>query len=234
MFQKFLRWEESKSVVLLTICFIISRVIFRLAGVVFYGEFVRRLWQSIDIELLKTSLLESLYYSHAQPPLFNLLTGIILKIFPDHYSLAFHVLFLMIGWFNVLLLYLTLRKFKIPVLISLLSAFVFMILPSVVLYENLYSYTYLNVFLLTVSIYLLLCFVERQKMSLWLLFCFALCALVLVRSFYHVAWLIVIEGIVLVFIQKSKWSFHKLIVVSIIPILLVFGWMIKNFLLFES
>ena len=37
------------------------------------------MWHFIDIELLKNKLLESVYYFHYQPPIFNLFLGIIHK-----------------------------------------------------------------------------------------------------------------------------------------------------------
>jgi hypothetical protein len=230
---KFFRWHQNKQLYLLTFCFLISRIAFRFAGVIFYGEFVKRLWQAIDVALLKSSLMESLYYSHAQPPLFNLLSGLVLKVFPHHYSLAFHVVFLIIGWLNVVLIYLSLRKLKVPEKVSLIISLLFMMLPSVVLYENLYSYTYINIFLLSLTIFLLLMFVEKQNAGLFFLFCGTLCALVLLRSFYHVAWLIFIVVVVLCFHRKHM-SFRKLVVVSVIPMIFVFGWLIKNYFLFGS
>jgi hypothetical protein len=234
LLSQFLKWKETKPVLLLTVCFIVSRVLFRIAGVVFYGEFIRRLWQSIDVELLKTSLFESLYYSHAQPPLFNLLSGIILKIFPSHYSFAFHIVFLVIGWLNCLLIYFSLRKFKLNAAISLVITIVFMLLPSVVLYENLYSYTYINVFLLTLSVYLLLSFSEKQNVTLWVLFCITLCALVLLRSFYHITWLITLVGIALVFFRNTNLPFERLVFSSSFLIAFVLIWLVKNWILFGT
>jgi hypothetical protein len=229
----FFRWHQYRHVYLLTITYLVSRIVFRFAGVVFYGEFVKRLWQAIDVELLKTSLIESLYYAHAQPPLFNLLSGIVLKIFPNHYDEVFHLLFLIIGWLNVLVIYFSLRKLKVSETFGFIVAIIFMMLPSVVLYENLYSYTYVNVFLLSFSIYLLLYFVDNRKIIYWFLFCSTLCCLVLLRSFYHVSWLVVIVAIALYFFRRER-SFPRLVVVSIIPMLFVLGWLIKNLLLFGS
>jgi hypothetical protein len=230
-----LKWKETKPVFLLTVGFIISRVVFRIAGVVFYGEFVKRLWQSIDVELLKTSFLESLYYSHAQPPLFNLVSGIVLKIFPVHYSLIFHIIFLVIGWLNCLLIYFSLQRFKLGVTMSFVIAFGFTLLPSVVLYENLYSYTYINVFLLTLSIYLLLTFCDKgNAVTVWMLFCTTLCLLVLLRSFYHVVWLVSIVAIVLIFFYGKTFPFKKLFISALLPVVFVLAWLVKNWLLFGA
>jgi hypothetical protein len=233
LLSRILQWKEIKPVVLLTLGFIVSRIVFRIAGVVFYGEFVKRLWQLIDVELLKTSLLESLYYSHAQPPLFNLLSGIILKVFPFNYSLAFHFVFLIMGWINVLLIYFCLRKLKLNTVVSGIVAFVFMLLPSVVLYENLYSYTYVNLFLLTLSIYLLLKFSHEQNLTNWILFCTTLSLLVLLRSFYHLAWLIVLIGSASIFF-RAAFSFKKLFVSALLPAAFVLIWLIKNWILFGA
>jgi hypothetical protein len=223
--------KEWKPALALTITFFTSRIVFHFAGVVFYGEFVKRLWQAIDTELLKTSLWESLFYSHAQPPLFNLLCGLALKIFPAHYAQVFHILFLLIGWLNVIVLYLALRRFNFSRVWSFTIASVFMVLPCVVLYENLYSYSYLVVFLLTLAIYLLILFVKEQRQGYWVAFCSALTALVLLRSFYHVVWMLVVVGIVIYFLMKEK-KWQKKFLYGLTPTLFVFVWLLKNLFVF--
>lgn len=227
-------WNEKRPVILITVSFIVTRIIFKIAGVKFYGEFVKRLWQSIDVEILKTDLLQSLFYSHAQPPLFNLLSGIVLKIFPGHYSFVFHLLFLLIGWLTCVLLYLVIRKLNISVGWSLVITFYFMICPAVVLYENLYSYTYVTVCLLTLSGYLLLRFSQKQNVTSWVLLWCALSTLVLLRSYFHFFWLVILFGILFTFIHNKKLPVRKFLITGVIPILLVFAWLLKNWVVFGT
>jgi hypothetical protein len=229
--KKYFRSKEWKPVLALTAVFIVSRIAFHFAGVVFYGEFIKRLWQAIDVELLKDSLFENLYYSHAQPPLFNLLSGVVLKFFPNHYAQVFHILFLLVGWLNAIILYLSLRKFNFSQAAGFSITSIFMLLPCVVLYENLYSYSYLVVFLLTFAVYLLIVFVKEEKPKYWVAFYSVLAALVLLRSFYHIFWMIAIAAIVIYFLKKEKKLRVKLFY-GLVPMVFVFIWLLKNFFVF--
>src|SRR5215204_3752981 len=53
--------------------------------------------QFVDPLLLQTDLLRSVTHLHSQPPLFNLLIGLVLKAFPIHYTLAFNVIYAALG-----------------------------------------------------------------------------------------------------------------------------------------
>ena len=63
----------------------LSRVIFFFCGVRYNANLLFQGWQFLDVELLKHRLLESLYYQHSQPPLFNLFLGLVLKAAPENY-----------------------------------------------------------------------------------------------------------------------------------------------------
>ena len=73
---------------LLSLVFVLSRIIYYLLGVRFDARPVLHFWQFMDTELLKRRMLESLYYLHVQPPGFPLYTGIVLKLFPDAYPVV--------------------------------------------------------------------------------------------------------------------------------------------------
>jgi hypothetical protein len=66
--------------------FVASRIAAYAAGIRFDADPLTWYWQYIDTVLLKERLLESLYYLHSQPPLFNLLLGVTLKAFPTSYA----------------------------------------------------------------------------------------------------------------------------------------------------
>ena len=67
------------------IVFIISRILYDQAGIEFQGDTYLSYWQFIDPALLRSDLWRSVFFLHSQPPLLNLLTGIVLQIFPaDH------------------------------------------------------------------------------------------------------------------------------------------------------
>jgi hypothetical protein len=78
------------AVAVIMAAFALSRVAAHAAGIRFDATPLTWYWQYIDPVLLQERLLESLYYSHTQPPLFNLLLGINLKLFPSSFSTAMH------------------------------------------------------------------------------------------------------------------------------------------------
>ena len=54
-------------------------------------------WQFADPVLLQTDLLRSVFYFHVQPPGFNLLVGVILKLFPVTFPFVLQVLHFVLG-----------------------------------------------------------------------------------------------------------------------------------------
>jgi hypothetical protein len=232
LINRFTYWSEKKALLLITIGFIISRILFYVAGISFYGNFLKRLWQSIDFELLKSDLFQSLYYSHAQPPLFNFLTGVVLKIFPEHYGLVFHVLFVGLTWLTTLILYMTLRKLHLPSWLCFLASFYYCICPAVVLYENLPSYTCVVVLLITLAVFSFIIFLQQAQSIYWFLFWISMSLLSLTRSSYHLVWLLVLLVLMIIFLKHRKIFSFKKVTLALLPMLMIFAWYLKNFLLF--
>jgi hypothetical protein len=63
-----------------------------LCGVRFADQDLATAWHLLDPQLLRADLLRSLFYLHAQPPLLNLIVGVVLKVFGAHAPLALTVL----------------------------------------------------------------------------------------------------------------------------------------------
>src|SRR5271154_3700758 len=83
-------WWRSPSLWLSSV-FILSRAAYFGAGIRFDVTPLDTFFQICDPLLLRTRLLETLYYAHTYPPGFNLMIGLVLKAFPNHFVLAFHV-----------------------------------------------------------------------------------------------------------------------------------------------
>ena len=71
--------------------FLASRIAAYAAGIRLAPDPLTWYWQYIEPALLKERLLESLFYLHSQPPLFNLFIGLALKAFPASYGTALQV-----------------------------------------------------------------------------------------------------------------------------------------------
>ncbi len=68
--------------------FAASELLARALGIRFAWETLGTLYQYLDPALLEFDLGRSLFYLHAQPPLFNLALGLLLKLFPASFALA--------------------------------------------------------------------------------------------------------------------------------------------------
>lgn len=83
------RWAGE---VFLLAIFLVSRLLYYWAGIRFDARPLTSFFQILDLELLRHRLLETIFYLHVQPPAFNLLIGVLLKIFPiltrQHFTLS--------------------------------------------------------------------------------------------------------------------------------------------------
>jgi hypothetical protein len=72
--------------------FAASELLARALGIRFASETFGTLYQYLDPAILRGDLARGLYYLHAQPPLFNLELGVVLKLFPESFPRAFSIL----------------------------------------------------------------------------------------------------------------------------------------------
>ncbi|MGE5375888.1 MAG: ArnT family glycosyltransferase [Bacteroidota bacterium] len=209
--------------------FLFSRWLYLRAGLNFDNTPPRYYYQFIDPELLKNRLWESLWYLHGQPPLFNLLTGLLYQLFSPQ-SKVYQFLFLALGLAFALVIYwLGIRLRLRPWLSALLTVW-FMVSPATVLYENLYFYTYVVAFLLVLSALTLGKFLETDRVWWGLGFAFSIAGLCLTWAIFHLFWMIAVIALVAAFHPDRR----RLVLISIIPVLLVAGWYSKNYYLFGS
>jgi hypothetical protein len=120
-----------------------------MSDVQFYGSFIHRMWQTIDVHLLREHFAESIFFMHTQPPLYNILVGAVVKTFPEQYYFIFQVLNMSLTWATAILIYYTLCRLGVNKVMNLLVGIFFMISPAVILYENLNSYTIFTEFLIS-------------------------------------------------------------------------------------
>src|SRR5450631_725268 len=125
--------KSRRPYLLLLLVFAVSRILYYALGVRFDARPLLTFYQIIDPELLRHRLLESLYYLHAHPPGFNLYAGILLKLFPDQYAIAFHALHLILGAATCCLLYHLMRACGVHAAIAFVLSALFIVSPGVVL-----------------------------------------------------------------------------------------------------
>lgn len=217
---------------LIALAFVCSRAILYSLGVTFYASFVHRMWQVLDVSQLSESLVKSIWYLHAQPPLFNSLVGVLVKLSPDHYGKVFLLINLIGSLASALLIYATLRKIKVSDLLASLLGILMVLNPAIMLYENLFSYTVLIIFLLALTLHSLVVFLVERKVSAWNLLCVVLAVIVLTRSSFHLAWMVVIVFIGIVYSPRHMRS--RLLLVALLPIIIASSWYLKNYVVFGS
>jgi hypothetical protein len=187
--------------------------------------------QIVDPELLRSRLLESVFYLHSQPPLFNLILGIVLKITesPTQFGRAMHIIYLTLGISLSVGLYLLLKRLGIrpwrcAVIAAALSA-----TPAFLLYENWLFYEYPVAALLILSALALHEFLRRRTLWPGIAFFVSLAALIYMRTIFQIVWLLLPVGLLLV----ARPDMRRLVLAaSAGPVLLVILLLAKNFILF--
>jgi hypothetical protein len=213
---------------LLLSVFLASRLLYDQIGIKFLGDTYQYYWQFIDQSLLKTDLWRSVLYLHNQPPLLNVLTGIILQIFPMHTQDVFHLLYGIAGMFLTLSIYFLGVHLGLTEWMAFIIAVLFMISPSTILYEHWLMYGYLIASVLALSGLALYRFAESKKIRWGILFFSLLAFTALTWTLFHIIWMVAILIPVLYLFQDRK----KVILAALVPLLLVFGWYAKNRVLF--
>lgn len=223
----------SRDALLILILFIVSRMIVRFFDVHFSFVALYQYWQYLDVETLRNNLLRGVWYDHAQPPGFNLLLGIVLKLTGTHAVFAFNILFKAITLVNVFLLLNILKRVVANRNLPLIITLIYLLSPATLILETELFYTTFISLLLLLSIFFLLRFQQKQNWLNGLFIFLPLAVLCLTRSLYHMAWLLVIALAVLLYYRNRK-GFGKLIVSAFFSLSLVAGWYIKNYFVFGS
>jgi hypothetical protein len=209
----------------------LSRAIYRLCGGRFDASEIGSFWHFLPADLLKEKLSESLFYSHFQPPLFNLYLGLTLKLFGDRAPLAFEVGYLIAGAAGISALYVLMRVLGAARAVALVLAGIFSITPAMLLFESYLFYTLPLAVALILAALLLHVAVVRQRAVWWGAFFGVLAAIVLCRTLFHPLWL---AAIVAVASYRARSGRRRVLVGAGIPLALVLAVCLKNWVVFDS
>lgn len=222
--------RPNKYIWIIVIIFVISRVYYFNAGVRFnVATLYYYSGQILDPQLLQGRLLQSLFYLHCQPPLFNFFLGVILKLFPGYEIIAFKLFYLGLGLLLGISLFLLMRRLKIPDTLSTALTCVFIASPSCILFENELFYTYFVTILLITSALFLHRYLSRGKILDAMVFFFLLASLILIRNVFHLLWFVLVAAVVFISRKNDR---ERLILAFSLPFVLVFFVYAKNFHLF--
>jgi hypothetical protein len=185
----------------------------------------------LDPKLLRTDLLRSIFYLHQQPPLFNLYLGLILKLFPTAYPIAFQLSFNLIGLCFSLYLFYLMKHMNVSRSIAFGLAVIFICSPTTVMYESWLFYTCPAAFLLCVSTYYLVVFLKDRKRQSAFWFFTVITILILTRATFRVEILCFFFLTLLVVCRADR---KILVQAFIIPFMVLSLYSLKQYLVFDT
>ncbi len=207
--------------------FVVSRAAFYAAGVRFDLKPLATSWQILDPVLLREELFTSLFYMPGQPPLYNLLLGLVLKTTTNDTVLAaiFRCIYSGLALASVLLLYALLRRLSISRAASFMIALVFMLTPALILYESIPYYAVPILALLGLIAWLFhACVSDFTPWRAFALF-LAMAALIYVRSMFQWQWFVVLAAFCVLVMPGYR---RQVLLASIVPLILILALYGKN------
>ena len=225
------RWIATHPVATLVGVFTASRLYYWAIGIRFDDSTIVNFMQILDSRWLQERLAETLFYTHSQPPLLNLLIGVVLKLSARHATALFALIFLALGLLLIISLHQLMLELRVPPALALITSVLFCVSPATIIYENWLFYTYPVTSLLTAAFWLFSRFSRRGAWLDGLLCSGLLAAVALFRAPYHLAWVIGLIALAWMFSPRAT-AWAKILM--LLPCLLVFGWCLKNLLVFGS
>lgn len=187
-------------------------------------------WQTLPMDSLRSNFIESIWYLHAQPPLFNMEGALFGTVFYPHHMAALYWFQVAMGVITaVLAYYVALVMLKNPPAAFGAALLLVALNPSILLYENLIFYTIQVTFLLTTAAFWLSRFAATQKIRYLYAFVIFINLIILMRTLYHLIFLVPVFILVGI-LAKSQW--RRVLVVAIMISLVSFGWYAKNLAVF--
>jgi hypothetical protein len=205
--------------------FAISRAAYYAAGVRFDITPLDKFFQIADPLLLKTRLFETLLYLHTQPPGFNLMIGVALKLFPSSYAAALWVIYLGCGLSLCFTLFRLMRLLGVRSTVAATLTAIFLASPGVVLFENFLMYEYPMMALLCASAVLLEWLLRQPGRWPAAAFFGTLAALMYLRALFHLGWFLLIAAAVLWLVRRNR---RQVFAVSAVAFCFVVALYVKN------
>jgi len=230
------QWEVWPTAVLIG-AFAVSRLIAAAAGVrfddsVLQGTRLTDKWQLLDVHLLRTDLIDSVWHLNSQPPLYNLYGGLVLWL-PTGLRHPFETACgLALGLVIVLCTYHLLLELTVPRGVALGATLVAVVAsPAYLLYENWLDYAEPTAALGTFAAWCLVRYLRTGRARYGVGFFGGYAGVVLLDSTYQIEWLLVGLVVVLV-VLRARWK--QVLAVAAVPVLLVATWYVKDIVLFGT
>jgi hypothetical protein len=219
---------QRRYVLALIAVFVASRYVYWLVGVRFDSWALTNSWQLLPADLLRHDLVRSLWYLHAQPPLWNAVVGVTLQM---PHGLGFiNIEYLLCTLALTVLLFLTALELAVPMPFAFVTATLFAISPTTVLFENWMYYTYPVALLSVGAVWCFARYVRTKRVRFAAGVGVLLALLALTRASYHLVFVVV--GAAVVVVVAPKIARRRVMVAVGIPVLVVAGLYVKNAVVF--
>jgi hypothetical protein len=215
----------------IVLAFGLSRLILYKLGIRFDGTPLDWYPQYVDPALLRQHLLESTYYLHSQPPLFNLFIGAVVKLFPGHEVAAFAATYKGLGLVLCVSLFLVMRDLGVRTWIAGPLTVAFLLSPPCILFESWLFYAYPLATILILAALALHRYMISQRLFHALLFFSLLAMVVCMRSLFHLVWFLML-ALMLLLCQRLQW--RRVVLALLAPLAVVSFLYAKNLVLFGS
>jgi hypothetical protein len=214
------------------VSFVASELLASALGIRFASETLGILYQYLDPQILRDDLAMGLYHLHAQPPLFNLGIGWVLKVFPESYEAAFSLLMGAAALALLLSMAWLMRRLEVPDPVNGLVVLSFALAPGFLVYRYWLFYTLPVALLLVGGAVFLFLYVERGSRLALSLFALMATAVMMTRSVYHPLWLVLALAAVVPFVSRG--GRRALVAAGLVPLVVVNLWFLKNHALVGS
>ncbi len=212
--------------------FVVSRVAIARAGVSFDDRPLNDAFQLLELAQLRDNLLTSLLHLHSQPPLFNLFVGLAVQLPSSLTRPVLHLSYLGMGLTLALGLYAALGRLRVRPPWAAGIVVVFVLSPSVFLFENWSHYDYPVAVLLCLAALALLRYEDGHRLGDAAAFIGLLAVLVLTRSMFHLVWFLVWVAVLVAHRRRADW--RRLAAVASIPVVAVVGLHVQRLVAFGS
>jgi hypothetical protein len=210
------------------LCFLIQYSFVEIARLDTLSGLIYSHWQFLDIDLLKSKPLESIFYLHSQPPLLNILTALIVSSGAKLYD-TFVLVNALASAFTAYVIF-TIIGYYFNKKIGIILAVAYSVFPATLLNVAYPFYPCLTAFGASLFIYGIFCANENTTRSL-VLSGLAIVYLVMLRSSFsviHVAALLVI----ILYANWGKLSLRSSLILTIVVASLSVAVPIKNYIVF--
>ncbi len=222
-------WVIKQPVTALMGLYVFVRLLVLAAGMRFDADNLSNWMQIADVALLRDHLWQTLFYLHTQPPLFNLIIGLGLRLGPDSFLWAMWTMFAGVTLGGILAFHALARDLTQRPGLALLCAGWLCVSPAVLLFSHKLYYDGLVPWLLCMAVWGLHSGLVRRSAARMLLGFAVLAAVVLLRSMIHPVLFIATAAFYLLLARGQR---GRVALAAVLPAAAIGAVVMKNILVF--